>query len=115
MKMLNQLWKDEAGAVLSIEFVLMATIIGLGMMVGLSSVRDSVDGELADVAYAIGSFNQTYSAQGITGHSAATGNSGFLDSGDFCEGTGASNAACQTIGTASITNNPTGTQGGTNN
>ena len=51
--MLNRFWSDEAGFIVSTELILIATILVIGMLVGLVSVRDQVVQELADVAEAI--------------------------------------------------------------
>jgi Flp pilus assembly pilin Flp len=87
----NRLWHDEAGAVVSAELVLVATILVIGMIVGLKSVRDAVVSELADVGQAISNVNQSYRYGGVTGHYAQTMGSNFQDDTDFCDlnGTGA--------------------------
>jgi Flp pilus assembly pilin Flp len=83
--MLKRLWNDEAGAVISAEIVLVATILVIGMVVGLKSVRDAVVTELADVAQAIANIDQSYSYSGIDGHSTGTAGSFYLDAFDFCD------------------------------
>ncbi|MCL4201541.1 MAG: hypothetical protein KJ000_03550 [Pirellulaceae bacterium] len=85
--MFQRLWKDEAGAVISAEIVLVATILVIGMVVGLKSVRDSVVTELADIAQAIANIDQSYSYSGILGHAAQTTGSYFNDQADFCDAT----------------------------
>jgi hypothetical protein len=115
MKLLNQLWNDEDGFVVSLELILVGTILGIGLVAGLAGLRDSVSGELADVAYAIGSVNQSYAISGITGHSAASGNSSFADTADFCENGATTNAACQTIAAPAALANVAGSQTTTGN
>jgi Flp pilus assembly pilin Flp len=85
MKVLHQLWADEAGFVVSTELVLVATILVIGMVVGLATVRDAVVQELADVGAAIGSINQSYVYSEVSGHSAATAGSEYQDQTDFCD------------------------------
>lgn len=80
-----KLWNDEAGFVVSAELVLIATILVLGMIVGLVSVRDQVVQELGDVAIAFGLLNQSYSFSGITGHTSSTAGAYFDDTTDFCD------------------------------
>lgn len=63
------LWTDESGFIISTELVLIATVGVIGMTAALACVRDSVVGELNDVAGAIGSLNQSYC---YTGFSAAS-------------------------------------------
>lgn len=62
-RLLWQLWRDEQGLVNSIELVFSASIIAIGMIVGLSAYRDGVIDELADNARAVGQVNQSYSIQ----------------------------------------------------
>lgn len=83
--MLNRLWNDEGGAIISAELVLVATILVIGMIVGLKSVRDAVVSELADVGQAISQINQSYRYGGVTGHFAQTLGSSFQDTTDFCD------------------------------
>lgn len=80
-----RLWRDEAGFVVSTELVLIATIVVIGLVTGLTAVRDAVVEELADVAAAVGEVNQSYSFGQITGHCSSTAGSLFDDLVDFCE------------------------------
>ena len=48
------------------EIVLCATILVIGLIVGLTSARDAIVTELADFGGAIGSLNQSYSFASIT-------------------------------------------------
>ena len=61
------------------------TLLVLAMIVGLQSVRDAVLAELADVASAIGSLNQSFSFCGVTGHCSSVAGSVFIDVLDFCD------------------------------
>lgn len=88
MKMLSRLWADEAGFVVSSELVLIATIAVIGLIAGLTTVRDQVVLELADVADAVSEVDQSYSFSAITGHASSTAGSLFNDSQDFCERAG---------------------------
>jgi hypothetical protein len=83
--MMKKLWNDEAGAIISSELVLVATILVIGMIVGLASLRDAVVTELADVGQAISNLNQSYSYSSISGHSNQTAGSFFVDLADFCD------------------------------
>ena len=55
---LKKLLDDEKGFVISIELVLIATILCLGMIVGLTEVSRAVTNELVDVANAYNNMNQ---------------------------------------------------------
>lgn len=85
MKMFQQFWNDESGFVVSTELVLIATVLVLGMIVGLTTLRDQVIAELADVAAAMSNTNQSYSYSGITGHSSSTSGTYFDDNRDYCD------------------------------
>lgn len=85
MKMLQRFWNDDAGFVVSAELILVATILVIGMVVGLNAVRNSMTSELADVALAIDSVNQSYVVRSVRGHAAATSGSEFADNTDFCQ------------------------------
>ena len=85
MSLIKRLWNDEAGFVVSAELILVATIAVLGLIVGLTSVRDAVTSELSDVAGAIQDVDQSYTYLGIRGHSGSVAGSDFLDRLDFCD------------------------------
>jgi len=81
----QDLWLDSRGFIISSELVLVSTILVLGMLVGLVTVRDQVVQEVRDVAAAMSKTVQSYSFSAITGHSASSGGSVFNDLGDFCD------------------------------
>lgn len=64
--MLQRLWNDEAGFVVSAELVLVATLLVIGLIVGLSEVQHALVQELNDVADAFGSVNQSYMYSGFS-------------------------------------------------
>ncbi|MBL9084676.1 MAG: hypothetical protein JNK76_22925 [Planctomycetales bacterium] len=82
---LNRFWMEDAGAVVSAEIMLAATILVLGVIVGVKSVRDSVVTELADVGQAISNLNQSYCFSGTSGHAGKTGGGSYEDKQDFCD------------------------------
>jgi len=83
--LLKQLLNDEAGLVLSAELVFVASIAGIGMIVGLSAARDGVTSELADIGDAVTEYNQGYSVASITGHGASIAASEYIDGTDYCD------------------------------
>jgi len=99
--MLKKLWMDEGGALVSAEIALVATILVIGVVVGLSAVQDAVNTELADVGAAIANLDQTYSTGGAQGHHALVAASGFEDAPDSCDtdvcGQGGENSRCLTL------------------
>lgn len=86
-----RLWRDEAGFVVSTELILIATILVIGLITGLVTIRDAVVTELADVADAISEVDQSYSYGAITAHCAETAGTEFTDNSDFCEIAGQEN------------------------
>lgn len=98
MHVLRRLWSEETGAIVSSELILVATILVIGIVTGLSSVRNAVVTELADWADSVGSINQSYSFGGTTGHHSATSASAFTDAQDACDSVGTN---CTQSGTAS--------------
>src|SRR5204862_230438 len=85
MKTCMRLWNEETGAILSAEVMLVASILVIGVIAGLSSLRDSVVTELADLAQALGNVNQSYSFGGVQGHHVYNGGGVFTDNLDFCD------------------------------
>lgn len=81
----RNLWLDNDAFIVSSELILVGTILVIGLLVGMTSVRDQVVQEVRDVAAAVSKTVQTYSFAGITGHTASTGGSVFGDMGDFCD------------------------------
>ncbi len=86
------LMSDECGFVVSAELVLVATILVIGMIVGLAEIQSALVAELNVVADAIGSVNQSFFT---TGFSAEKGygqvksqpyGSSFEDVRDECDG-----------------------------
>lgn len=77
MKLLQKLCRDEAGAILSSELVLVGTLGVVGATVGLSAISTAVNEELEDVAFAIRSLDQSYEVTEVRGHSAWTAGSSF--------------------------------------
>lgn len=89
--MFKQLLQDEAGFIVSAELVLIATLLVIGLIVGLSSIQHAVVQELNDVGDAIGALNQSYFFSGFSatklggGIAAYTRGSSFLDVIDDCD------------------------------
>ncbi len=77
MNLFAQLWRDEAGVLLSAEAVVVGTIAVVGLTTGLTVVAKSVNQELQDVAFAIRSLDQSYSIPAIEGCGARTAGSSF--------------------------------------
>jgi len=83
--MMHKLWNDEAGFIISSELVLVATILVIGMIVGLTTIRDQVVQEMGDIAAAFSDLTQAYSYNGVLGHTSTTSGSNFVDLNDVCD------------------------------
>ena len=87
----SKLAADENGFILSAELVLVLTIAVLGMVVGLTAVRDAVTQELNDLARAFGAVNQSYNVTGLKkdrcwgGIHTFVAGFGFNDTSDDCD------------------------------
>lgn len=99
MKLFATLWSDEAGFVVSSELILIATLVVIGLIGGLTTVRDQVIGELADVADAFSSVNHSYSFAAISAHSGSTAGTQFADLADFCDAAAAAGSFPHCIAT----------------
>ena len=82
--MKKQAQKKQGGFIVSAELVLIATILVIGLIVGMVAIRDAMTAEMGDVAEAIGSLDQSYSFDGIQdpGTLAVIGSSAFTDAVD---------------------------------
>jgi hypothetical protein len=89
--MLSQLLQDEAGFIVSAELVLVATILVIGLIVGLSEVQHAIVAELNDVADAVGSVNQSFCFSGFSAEKCGSkcgsffSGSAFHDAQDDCD------------------------------
>ncbi|MBL4885899.1 MAG: hypothetical protein JKY95_15380 [Planctomycetaceae bacterium] len=106
--MLKELFHDEAGFIVSAELVLIATLLVIGLIVGLSEVQHAVVQELNDVGDAIGSVNQSYMYTGFSatksggrGLKSYSRGSIFNDSRDDCD-----NNQCDITCDAPVTEGP---------
>src|SRR4051812_26840354 len=84
-KIARALWDDDSGFIVSIELVLVATIGVLSMLVGLTEVSFGINEELEDIGAAIGSMNQSFCFNGVSGHKGTMAGSRFHDNVDFCD------------------------------
>ena len=92
MVKLTQCVNDDAGFIISAELVLVATLLVIGVIVGLSEIQHAVNAELNDVADAIGSLNQSYCFRGFSKPNNTKGGVGaysrgsiFFDTVDECD------------------------------
>jgi hypothetical protein len=55
--LLARLWADDCGALLSIEFLLVSSILTLGLVVGLATLRSALATELTELSNSILTLN----------------------------------------------------------
>lgn len=65
MRLAKQLWHDQAGFIVSAELVLISTVGVIGLLTGLTCLRNAINSELTDVACAISSLDQSYCYTGF--------------------------------------------------
>lgn len=58
-RVFSRMWREDEG-VLTFEWILLITVLVIGIVGGLSAVRDAVITELGDVTEAIVSLDQSY-------------------------------------------------------
>ena len=83
--MLKTLLNDEAGFIVSAELVLIATILVIGLIVGLSEVQHAIVGELNDVGDAIGELDQSFSYSGFSKNDGGGTTHAFTNGSDFSD------------------------------
>jgi len=75
----QRLWNDDAGALIAMEFLFVATILVIGIIVGLVGLRDAVVAELTELGNAILALSQGYTIQGLVGCCSETQGSQAID------------------------------------
>jgi len=86
MKTLRRLCSEDMGFIISAELVTIATLLVIGLTVGLTMVRNQVVQELVDVGQAIGSLDQSYGYGSISKPGMAfTAGTCYRDVIDFCQ------------------------------
>ncbi|MFL5328168.1 MAG: Flp family type IVb pilin [Gemmataceae bacterium] len=78
-KLMLKLWQDDAGALIAAEYLFIATILVIGIIVGLANVRDAVVNELTELANAYMALSQGYAFSGTVGCAAQTDGSEATD------------------------------------
>lgn len=80
MSLLIALLRDEKGFVISAELVMIATVLVIALVVGLTEVAAAVNNELNDVGNAFAHTNQSFRYSGMSNGSGGTPGSGNSDS-----------------------------------
>ena len=78
----------QAGFALASELLLAITLLGIGLLVGLATLRTATIAELEDYAEAFGSTNQSFNCSGIDSTEPDTASAGCLYTDDSDNGDG---------------------------
>jgi hypothetical protein len=79
--MLRKLWNDDCGSgLLSAEWILLFTILVLGIITGLVAVRQALISELVESAQALMAISQSFSFSGQSNCESSTAGSSASDS-----------------------------------
>lgn len=87
---IRRIWCEDEG-VLTFEWVLLVTLLTIGIVSGLAAARDAVIDELGDVAQAMMALDQSYTIDfplAISVHTTATSSasdSSFIDAIDYSD------------------------------
>jgi Flp pilus assembly pilin Flp len=76
--LMAKLWNDDCGALIAMEFLFVATILVIGIIVGLTAVRSAINVQLSNLADAILALNISYAFSGQSGCCAETEGSQFI-------------------------------------
>lgn len=99
---MRKFWNDEAGFV-TLEYLFGATILVIGMVVGLVALKNSINAELGELGEAIQALSQGYSFNGEAFcNSAATDGSQASDTAGHLNYTG----VAPTSSTVAVTDCP---------
>src|SRR5436190_18332420 len=79
VQLIRQLWRDDCGALISSEFLFVATILVIGVIIGLTNVRAALNAELSELANAFLALSQGYTISGQSGSGASVDGSETLD------------------------------------
>ena len=71
--LLKKLWKDEDGALIATEYLLLGSVVTVGSVTGLASVRDSVNAEYQDYGNQIHEVRQAYAVPAKKGAAGSAG------------------------------------------
>src|SRR5262245_21365198 len=77
--MIRNLWNDDGGALIAVEWLFLATILVLGIIAGMVGVRNFINGGLQAFANAVGALNQSYSFCGQISCCSSTSGADAID------------------------------------
>ncbi len=101
--MLRTFWNDQSGFIVSMELVLVATVIVLGLVVGMNEVAVGLNTEFNDISNAVGALQQSFATPNYKGTDPDSGKqysyswgTYYIDSHDSCDNNQSCDVVCQT-------------------
>jgi hypothetical protein len=70
-RILLRLWNDDCGALLSSELLFVATILVIGVIIGLTNLREAINVELTELGNAFLALSQGFTISGSSGSNAS--------------------------------------------
>src|SRR5262245_41301799 len=77
--LLYKLWQDDAGAIIAAEYLFIAVILIIGIIVGFAAIRDSINTEFAELSNGYLALSHGYVISGQSGCCAAVDGSQAID------------------------------------
>jgi hypothetical protein len=88
--LLKRLWRDESAVVNTTDLILLTTLLGIGLIVGIVMLRNQVVQEYGDLSVAVGALDQGYSypAKTVTigANTYTAAGSTYVDNSDIGDG-----------------------------
>ncbi len=104
--MFAKLWNDEAGNI-ALEYLLLATVVGIALVVGFSNLATALNVEYTELSNAILALDQSYSYEAASGCSGTHGGVTVTDAiGTVSYGQSAQVTPTVLTGSISITSCP---------
>src|SRR5262245_14281338 len=79
LHLFRKLWRDDEGALIATEFLFVATILVIGIIIGLTNLRTAINAELTELGNAILALSQGYTISGQQGAGAQVDGSQAID------------------------------------
>jgi Flp pilus assembly pilin Flp len=77
--LMRKFWRDDCGALISAEFLFVATILVIGVIIGLTNVRAALNAELTELGNAFLALSQGFAISGLSGSNGSVDGSQAFD------------------------------------
>lgn len=65
-QLMKKFWADECGAVVAMEYLMLGSIVAVGGVTGLVSMRDSMNNEMVEFGNSVREVRQAYTPAEVT-------------------------------------------------